>query len=87
MTRGRFRLDFRPQGLGFFLSPAQIGLHLVAVAEVIGDDCVDVSQVQRVVGADHFFWRHAILVLLDDKVEADTTVSHANGATLRQPKR
>ena len=55
--------------------------------EVVGDDGVDVGQHQGVVGADHVFRRHAVLVLLDDQVEADATLADANGATFVHPKR
>jgi hypothetical protein len=42
--------------------------------EVVGDDGVDVGQHQRIIGAEHVFRRHAVLVLVDDQVEADPTL-------------
>ena len=41
---------------------------------------MDVGQLQGVVGADHIFRRHAVFVLLDHQVEADTTLADADGA-------
>ena len=78
--RGALRLDLRPQGLGFLCSSLQVGAHFVAVPEVEGDDGVDVGQSQGVVGADHIFRPHAVIVLLDDEVEADATLADADGA-------
>src|SRR6266436_1830625 len=46
-------LDLRPQGLGLLFSSLQIGPHFVPVAEVVGNDGVDVGQHQGVVGANH----------------------------------
>src|SRR5271157_1894607 len=71
------RLDLRPQGLGFLCASLQVGAHFVAVPEVEGDDGVDVGQSQGVVGADHVFRPHAVIVLLDDQVEADATLTDA----------
>src|SRR5204862_6796683 len=45
-------LDFRPQGLGFFVAPLQISTHFVRVPEVVGDGGVYVGQRQGVIGAD-----------------------------------
>jgi hypothetical protein len=46
----------------------------VAMPEAVGDHSMDVGQHKRVVGADHVFRRHAVLVLVDDQVEADPTL-------------
>src|SRR5262245_12624970 len=75
-----FRLDLRSQGLGFVPSSLQVGVHFVAVAEVVGDDGVDIGQQQGVVGADHVFWGHAVLVLLDEKVDGYPTLADTDDA-------
>src|SRR5262245_14570341 len=62
-------LDLRAQGLGSFGPSLQIGSNFLAVAKIVGDDRVDVGQLQGVVGANHVFRRHAVLVLLDDEIE------------------
>jgi hypothetical protein len=79
-------LNLLPQGLGFCFPSLQIAPHLVAMPEVVGDDSVDVSEHQGVVGAHHGFGSHAILVLLDDHVEADATVADADGASFVHPE-
>ena len=67
-----------PSGPRLPLLVASGTAHFVAVPEVEGDDGVDVGQSQGVVGADHVFRPHAI-VLLDDEVEADATLADADG--------
>jgi len=57
------------------------------VPKVIGDDGVDVRQRQGVVGANHAFRRHTVLVLLDDEVEADATIADADDTPLVRPER
>src|SRR5262249_11288995 len=60
-------LNLRPQGLGFLFSSLEIGPHFVAVPEVVGDNGVDVGQHEGIVGADHVFRRHTVLVLFDEQ--------------------
>jgi hypothetical protein len=38
-------------------------------------------------GADHVFRHHAVLVLLDDQVKADATLADADGAPFVHSKR
>ena len=45
------------------------------------------ASTKRVVGTDHVFRRHAVLVLLDDQVEADAALADANGASFVDSKR
>src|SRR5207245_3536167 len=79
--------DLRPQGRGLLLPSLQIGPHFVAMPKVVGDDRVDIGQTQRIIGADHVFRGHAILVLLDDQVEADAALADTHGAPFVHPKR
>src|SRR4051812_45921535 len=44
-------LDLRPKGRGLLFPALQVAPHFVAVPEVVGDDRVDVGQLQGVVGA------------------------------------
>ena len=55
--------------------------------EVIGDDGVDIGQFQGVVGANHAFRRHAVLVLLDHEVEANATFANADASSFIHPER
>src|SRR5438876_7379679 len=50
---GTLGLELRPQRFGFLFSALEIGPHVVAVPEVVGDDGMDVGQHQRIVGSDH----------------------------------
>jgi hypothetical protein len=52
----------------------------VAVPQVVGDYGVDVGQHKGIVGADHVFRCHAVLVLFDDYVESDPSLAYANRA-------
>src|SRR5260370_12130835 len=79
--------DLRPQGVGFLGSPLQIGPNFLAVAEVVGDDGVDIGQHQRIVGADHAFRCHAVLVLLDDDVQADPALADPDHTPFFNPER
>ena len=54
--------------------------------EVVGNDGVDVSQHQGVIGPDHVFRHSAVLELLDDEVKADATGADANGASFVHPE-
>src|SRR6185312_3226273 len=73
-------LDPRPKGLGYLFSSSQVGAHFIAMPKVVGDDGMDVSQRQGIVGPDEVFWRHAVLVLLDHQVEADARGADADSA-------
>jgi hypothetical protein len=57
-------------------------MHCLTVPEVVRDDVVDVGEHQGVAGANDVFRRHAVLVLLDKKVEADTAFADARVACL-----
>src|SRR5437870_2395064 len=80
-------LDLLPQALRFLFLAIHVGIHFGTAPEVIGDDGVGVGQVEGVVGLNHLFRRHAVFVLLDDRVEGDAAVTDANGAAFIHSKR
>jgi hypothetical protein len=47
--------------------------------EVVGNDGVNICEIEGVVGADQIFRSHAVLVLLDHQIETNTTLADADG--------
>src|SRR5687767_3085071 len=64
-------LDLCTERSGFLGPSFEISLYFIAVAQIVGDHGVDVRQLQRIVGPDHLFRSHAVLVMLNDQVEAN----------------
>lgn len=78
----RRSFNLRPQGLGFFGSPLQISPYFVRMPQAKSNYGINISQFQGIVGANHVFRGHPVLILLHDQVEADAGFANSNNATL-----
>jgi hypothetical protein len=62
-----------PSQLGSFgLAFAEICPHLVLVTEIVGDDGVDIGQVERRIGVDDAFGVRAVLVFIKNYIDGNT---------------
>src|SRR5690242_3686528 len=66
-----------PRGHGG-VHPRQIGFHVVAIAEIIGDDGVDVLKREGLVIGGDLLRRLAFFVGLDDVLQADAVAAQAD---------